>query len=189
MRRLGVLAMLLLCGCGPKPLEVGSTALASAIVALIISSFVVHHFARLWRRVRREVPITLRALRPEDGVVLALHAIVSAAALVGGELMDGAGAGLIIIVTSHLSFTLILWRIFQARAFLSATIASLLCLAPALPMVLSKSQDAMDFGIVVWIITSYWGAVPTVIAVVLLIEAYIRRDQSPPPDPTADVFD
>jgi hypothetical protein len=183
---------LLLTGCGPTPLEVGSTALLGAVVYLMTSSVLVHFFAMAWRRVRRQPErFPEPALQGGDGVSFALHLAVSLLSLVFGSQIDDAPQVVAIIAGSHLTFSLLLWRLLQLRAVTIATIASLPCLIPAVAMVTTRSVDIMELGSLMWIATSYLCTVPAIIGTLLLVEALVRRVRSPePPDESlADAFD
>jgi hypothetical protein len=192
MRRISVLAMLLLTGCGPTPLETGIMVLLGTVIYLVTSGLLVGLVERVWRGIQRLPIVTAGASVGLSGTLLVLHALVSAAALallvVTGEMMDSPGLTIIIVALSHLSFSLVLWRIFQRRPVVTAALASLLCLPLAVPL-LFDSDAALELGIVLWLGSSYWGAVPGGLAVLLIIEAVIRRRLGARPDPTADVFD
>ena len=192
MRWMGVLAcVLMLSGCGPTPIEIGSTALLGAAVYLVVSGFLLHVVAKAWHRIRGIETPALHSILPREGALGALHIAVTVWAVMGGKMVDAWPTGIAIVGASHMSLSLVLWRIFKMRTIPTATLATALCLLPAVLMIVTNDKDIMDITIMSWLVSGYMGVVPAVICVALFIEALIRRSQKKKhtSDPIARTFD
>lgn len=178
-------------GCGPEPEEIGGTALVGGPVYVLLSGLVVFGIAYAWHRIAEQRTIRAFPLRLPEVLLIVAHFALPVLVLSFGELMDSWGVGVAIVAASHAAFSLVLWRIFRTRPIYAASLASVICLSPAVPMVLGSSSDFAEIGVLVWLISGYMGAVPATFAAVLIIEAVIRqrRGGTRAPDPLASEFD
>ncbi len=174
--QLALLPLLLCCGCGPKLTDIGIAVLISLPIAHLLTVGVIAALHEIWRRVYPE----LRLEPYSHGLaVLGLSALAWSQAgrlgdwdLVGLALLVGGGATML--------WTLLLWRVLLPTMRESAaTIAPLVMSGVGAMMALSVAtlafgKDSASFVVAAWMYSSWFGWLPGVVAVVMLVSGYLR---------------
>ena len=178
MNKLAPLALVLLSGCRlfPSPVEFGKTVLQGTLIYVLVSALLVLAASRAWLRIQRLSPPAMLPVSKADGGLILAHLAVSALAAATGEplTLDSLGVAFF-VACSHMSFSLLVWRVLRRRPIRTASITSVLCLLPALLMIAARSEDVMLMGLMFWGLSGYMGAVPLFLVLLLLLEAIIRR--------------
>lgn len=162
--------------CGPSVSDLGRNALLVAPFGVVATGLLLAGLSALWRR--REPAARLRALS-----IAAPAALTTAVAGLLLPVTDTSWFWITLVFagSAQLLIGLLAWRLFffrrKATAFHIAPLVGLLALAPAVPMALGGFDGTSTFEYVVdgWLVAGFWGIPAGGVAIVLFVEALIRR--------------
>ncbi|MCA9716418.1 MAG: hypothetical protein H6713_28925 [Myxococcales bacterium] len=184
--RLGLLALLLVSGCGPTVTEMGSAVLIALPIAHVITVGLITLLHRFWRREYPELRVEPIAHVVAVLVLIALAVSQPEAAdnwrLISIALIVGGGA--------TLAWSLLLWRLLLplCRSW-AAAIAPLVM--SGVSAMMAYSVATLAFGkesakecIFLWMIGSGYGWLPSIVVAALFLGASWRLARRVPLEPT-----
>ena len=166
-----------LTACGPTPTEIGRNVLAAAPTAFLVLLLVLAGLAALLRKADPTARVPWRTHR-----VVLMGLVVAALPAALTTDLEWYAICLLFAGSFYVGVTLLAWRIWRVfqpqRAWLGAPILGLITFAPAIPLaagMLSDLKGGSEVIIVPWLFGGYFGIPAGVVAVLVLVEALVRR--------------